>query len=140
MNRKVLTGIAAGLLTAAVLATVAIGGYRAGERGDRGDRTVTVIDQTSTDGRTIVIPRDRWEDDWGHPGFGFFFFPVVVIGVLLLFASRPRRHGYYRRGWDGPPWRHGYEAELHDWHRREHDGDVAPAGSGTPTGPQDSTS
>jgi len=137
MNRKVLTGIAAGLLTAAVLATVAIGGYRAGERSDRADRTVTVIDQTATDGRTVVVPPDRWGDEWGHPGFGFFLFPLVVVGVVLLLVSRPRRHGYYGRGWDGPPWRRGYEAELHEWHRREHGGDVASAGSGVPTGPQD---
>jgi hypothetical protein len=140
MNRKVLTGIAAGLLTAALLATVAIGGYRAGERSDRADRTVTVIDQTSSDGRTVVVPDGHWDDDWGHPGFGFFLFPLIVIGVVLLLVSRPRRYGYYRHGGDGPPWRHGDDADLRDWHRREHGGDMAPAGSGPPLSPTDSTS
>ena len=140
MNRKVLAGIAAGLLTAALLATVAIGGYRAGERSDREDRTVTMIDQTSTDGRTIVVPADRWDEDWGHPGFGFFLFPVIAIGVVLLLVSRPRRHGYYRRGWDGPPWRDGYDRDLQDWHRRAHEGGMSPAGSGPPSGLTDSPS
>lgn len=129
MNRKVLAGIAAGLLTAAVLATVAIGGYRAGERSDRADRTVTVIDETS-DGRTVVVPADRWDEEWGHPGFGFFVFPLIVIGVVLLFVSRPRRHGYYRHGgpygWGAPTWE--------EWHRSQHTGGMAP-----PTGPTDST-
>ncbi|MDQ3738329.1 MAG: hypothetical protein M3337_04085 [Actinomycetota bacterium] len=108
MNKKVLTGIAAGLLTTAAFLIVGIGAYRAGQRSDR---TVEVVGELATNGEgsggTLLVQTDSWHG----PGPGFLLFPLIVIGVLVLFASR-------RRGWHGPH-RYGDE-ELHQWHRRQH--------------------
>lgn len=118
MNRKILAGIAAGLLTTATLLIVAAGAYRAGERSDR---TVEMVGQAVSDGegttRTVLVPAGGygWHDGWHGPGFGFLFFPAIVIGLILLFSSR---RGGWRGGWHGP---HGYrDDELREWHRRQH--------------------
>ena len=79
MNRKILAGIAAGLLTTATLLIVAAGAYRAGERSDR---TVEVVGQVVSDGegttRTVVVPAGGygWHDGWHGPGLGFLHLPA----------------------------------------------------------------
>ncbi len=114
MNRKILAGIAAGLLTTAALLIVGVGAYRAGERSDR---TVEVVGEVVTNGegagRTVVVPAGNygWHDGWHGPGPGFLLFPLIVIGLALLFASR-------RGAWRGP---HRYgDDDLREWHRRQH--------------------
>jgi hypothetical protein len=128
MNRKILAGIAAGLLTTAVLFSVGIGAYRAGERSDR---TVEVVGQVVSNGegttRTVLVPANGygWNGGWHGPGPGFLIFPLVVIGLFVLFASR-------RGGWQGPHRHHGgyngYDDDhLREWHRRQHE-PAAPTG------------
>jgi hypothetical protein len=111
MNNKVLAGIAAGLLTLAALVTVGVVAYNAGERSDR---TVRVVGEVATAGeattRTVVLPDGYWHGGWRGPGFGFLIFPLIVIGLVLLFASR-------RGGWRGRGW---YDDDLGAWHRRQH--------------------
>jgi hypothetical protein len=117
MNNKVLAGIAAGLLTIAALVTVGVVAYNAGERSDR---TVEVVGEVVSNGegttRTVVIPDGYWHDGWRGPGFGFLIFPLIIIGLVLLFASR-------RGGWRGPRW-YG-DDDLQAWHRRQHADEAA---------------
>jgi hypothetical protein len=122
MNKRILAGIAAGLLTVAVLLAVGVGAYRAGERSDT---TVEVVGEvvTGTEGatRTVLVPTGAtgWHGGWHGPGFGFVLFPLLVIGVVLLFASR-------RGGWRGPG---PCDEDLREWHRRQHgDQPAAPTG------------
>ncbi len=118
-GNKIWVGIAAGLLTTAVLAMVGIGAYRAGQRSDQ---TIEVVGQVAGEGdvaRTVVV--DGWRNGWHGPGPGFFLIPIVIIGLVLLFAGR--RGGGPRSGWYGPSW--DRERELEDWHRRAHEADAA---------------
>ena len=117
MNRKVLTGILAGVLAAGVLLTVAAGAYHAGQRDDGVTRVVG-----GGDGQVVrVIDDGRWGHGYG-PGPGFFLFPLLGIGLVALLVTRARRGGY-GGGWCGPGpgvgW--GPEARMEDWHRRAHE-------------------
>ena len=97
-GNKIWVGIAAGLLTTAVLAMVGIGAYRAGQRSDP---TIEVVGQVAGEGdvaRTVVV--DGWRNGWHGPGPGFFLIPIVIIGLVLLFAGR--RGGGPRRAGTGP--------------------------------------
>ena len=118
MNNKVLAGIAAGLLSVAAPVTVGVIAYNAGERSDR---TVQVVGDVATTGdsttRTVVLADGYWHGGWHGPGFGFLIFPLIVIGLVLLFASR-------RGGWRGPRWS---DDDLQSWHLRQHAGDAAAA-------------
>jgi|RhiMethySRZTD1v2_1073278.scaffolds.fasta_scaffold23072_5 hypothetical protein len=115
MNNKVLAGIAAGLFAVAALVTVGVVAYNAGERSDR---TVQVVGEVATTGeattRTVVLPDGYWHGGWRGPGFGFLIFPLIVIGLVLLFASRRR----------GPRW---YDDDLRAWHRGQHADDATAA-------------
>ena len=125
MNRKILAGIAAGLLTTATLLIVAAGAYRAGERSDR---TVEVVGQVATDGestaRTVLVPAGGWHDGWHGPGPGFVLFPLIVIGLFLLFAfearqmarrmARPRRLSRRRSAGVAPPPARRRTGRAHD--------------------------
>jgi hypothetical protein len=126
MNRKILAGIAAGLLTTAVLLSVGIGAYRAGERSDQ---TVQVVGEVVSSGegttRTVLVPANGfgWNGGWHGPGPGFFIFPLFVIGLFVLFASR--RGGWRDRCHDYPG---RYDDDrLREWHRHQHD-PAAPSG------------
>lgn len=121
MNRKVLTGIGISLLVLASLVLVAGAAFRAGDRHD-GDavRELVVGDDTA---RTIVV-----DGGWrGGPGFGFLLFPLVIGGLILLFASRrgPRF---------GPPWR-DRDDDLRSWHRRVHAEEPSLVSPAPPTPP-----
>jgi hypothetical protein len=121
MNNKVLAGIAAGLFALAALVTVGVVAYNAGERSDR---TVQVVGEVATTGeattRTVVLPDGYWHGGWRGPGFGFLIFPLILIGLVLFFASR-------RNGWRGPRW---YDDDLRAWHRRQHADDATAAAPG----------
>jgi hypothetical protein len=116
MNRKWLAGIGAGVLVATALIIVGVGAYRAGERNAT---DVEVAREVIRDGesatRAIIVDGGGW---YRGPGFfpGFFIFPLIVIGIVLLVASR-------RGAWYGP--RRYTDDELADWHRRAH-GEVPP--------------
>lgn len=124
MNRRVRTGVAAGVLAAAVLLGVAGGAYRAGQ----GDEVVT---RTAGDGEVVRVVGGH---GWGYgPGPGFFLLPLAVVAVVLLVRGR---HGGPGGGWRppyGPP-----EDAFREWHRRAHaeQGPAAPAASGSPGPPE----
>ena len=123
MNKKVLAGIAAGLLTTAVLVLVGAGAYRAGQRSDATSEAVERAAEGGGDvGRTVLVAGDGWRDGWHGPGPGIVIFPLIVVGLVLLFASR-------RRGGGPGSWHRGFDPGLDDWHRRAH----APVALTTPT-------
>ena len=113
MRNKILGGVAAGLLTVAILASVGLGAYDVG----RNDRTSAQVSETSrtVDGSgagVVVIDRD------GHRG-GFFLFPLFIVGAVLLISRR--RHGWGRRGYGGACGPTGSPQGFDDWHQRAHD-------------------
>ena len=122
MNRRMLTGIGVSLLVAASLVAVGAVAYRAGERDDdvRVARELVVGDE----GTRTVIVSDGWRDGW-HGGPGFLFFPLLVIGLIILFSAR--------RGRWGGPWQVRDDA-WREWHRREHAAGAATSPSAPPTG------
>lgn len=124
MNRTWLARIGVALLVTAALVAVAGIAYRIGDKDglDGVGREIVVGDDGT---RTVAV--DGFRDGWhGGPGFGFLLFPLVVVGLILLFRSR-------RPHWGTGPRR---EEELRDWHRRQHVADVpVPAGSVTPPAP-----
>jgi hypothetical protein len=131
MNRKWLVGIGAGLLVAAALILVGVGAYRAGGRNATDVEVVgEVVGGGETAVRTIVIDGGGWHRG---PGFfpGFFVFPLIVFGIVLLVASRRRAWWGPRRYYDDP------NGELAEWHRRAHgDASTPPA---APPGERDRT-
>lgn len=140
MNRRVWTGVIAGVLAAAVLVTVGFGAYRAGQDDEVVTRTV--------DGGDVVRVVDHGRDFFP----GFFLFPLLVILLVVLLARGGRRHGWHRPyGPGGPGWGPGYyggpgrgpwgpggcdpEAGMREWHRRMHEGEGdAPGAPGAPPG------
>lgn len=132
MNRRIWSGVIAGFLAAAVLLTVGVGAYRAGQNDD--DKVVEVVQADGERGEVgegteaVRVVRDR---DWHGPRFGFFLFPLLFILVIaaILFWGRGR-------GWHGPPHWHGYghgpgpgrgPGWFEDWHRQAHEGEGAHA-------------
>jgi hypothetical protein len=149
MNRRVWTGVVAGVLAAAVLLTVGIGAYRAGQDDEVVTRTV--------DGGEVVRVVDHGRDFFP----GFFLFPLLVIALIFLLARGGRRHWhrpYGPGGPGGPGWGPGYwaggpgrgpwgpggaggcdpEAEMREWHRRMHEGEQTGEG-GADASPEDAT-
>ena len=126
MNRKVLAGIAAGLLTTAALVLVGTGAYRAGQRSDATIEVVGTGVEGGADlpGRMIVLAGDSWRGGWHGPGPGIFVFPLIVIGLIVLVVSR---RGPGRGGWPGG-------RGLDEWHRQAHAAPVptAPAVGDSP--------
>jgi hypothetical protein len=135
MNR-VWTGVVAGVLAAAVLLTVGIGAYQAGQDDEIVTRTV--------DGGEVVRVVDDGRDFFP----GFFLFPLLIILLVVLLARAGRRHWgrpYGPGGPGGPGWGPGYwaggpgqpgrgpwgaggcdpEAGMREWHRRMHEGEQA---------------
>ena len=129
MNRTWLARIGVSLLAIAALVVVAGVAYRIGVNDDGvpGIGREVVIDDDGT--RAVVVA--GWHGRWGGgPGFGFGFLvvPLVIVGLVLLFRSRRDR-------WYGGP---RGEAELRDWHHRQHVADVPVATvPAAPTAPPD---
>jgi len=116
MNRRVWTGILAGVLAATVLLGVAGAAYRAGQGHEVVTRTVGNGD--------VARVIDGYGPGWGHgPGFGFFLFPLLGV-VLFLWLARGRRAGWSDGGRGGPGC--GPAESFEDRHRRAHDGTPAP--------------
>ncbi|MGH9209902.1 MAG: hypothetical protein ACRD2C_04380 [Acidimicrobiales bacterium] len=145
MNRRIWTGVVAGVLAAAALLTVGIGAYQAG----RDDEVVTRVVE---DGEVVRVVNDGWNRG---PGFGFFLFPLLLI-LLVVFIARGRGWGggWHRRyGPYGPPGRRpdGYgdpsgrwacdpgdpEDTFDEWHRRSHERAESP--EARPHTPQDAS-
>lgn len=115
MTRNWMIGLGVSVLVAASLLAVGIGAFNAGQR-DAETVQVVTAGETVGDmaGRTMVVPVESWRGGWhGGPGFGFVLFPLIVIGLVLLFASRRRG------GWCGPGPRSA-DDDLREWHRRAH--------------------
>jgi hypothetical protein len=116
-------GVVAAALGAVVLVGVAVGAYHAGvDAGVMGGADA---------GHVVEVVGPGY--GYWHGGFfpfGLLFFPLVVIGIVLLvrFAVAPRGwgHGWNHHG-DHPhgPWsdegRARFEERFGEWHRRQHD-------------------
>ena len=133
MNRRVWAGVLAGLLAATVLLTVGVGAYRAGQD----DEAVTRVVTETSDGEVVRVVRDDGDfgRHWG-PGPGFFLFPLLIIGAVVLFARGGRRHwhGY------GPPFNNDPEARWRDWHDRLHGEPTTEAPTAPSPNPPDESS
>lgn len=92
MNRRVWTGILAGVLAATVLLGVAGIAYQAGQNRE-------VVTRTVGDGDVVRVVGGYGGWGYGHGG-GFFFFPLLLTLLLVFLAVRA-----FRGGW-GP--RYGY--------------------------------
>jgi hypothetical protein len=107
MNRRIWTGILAGVLAATVMLGVAGAAYRVGQ-------THEVVTRTVGDGEVVRVVGGY--GGYGHGG-GFFLFPLFAI-LLVVLLFRGFRGGGYRGGWCGPGGR--YEA-FEEHHRRLHE-------------------
>lgn len=129
-------GIVAVVLGILLLVGVGVGAYQAGV--DAGIR------RGADAGQVVEVVGSGYGYGW-HGGFfpfGLLFFPLVIVGVVLLVRAAfggPR----WGRGWYGPggagPWseqgRGHFEERAQEWHRRQHDQGSAPdpgGGSGSP--------
>ncbi len=128
MERRVWTGVLAGLLAATVLGGVGLGAYQAG----RGDEVVTRV---ASDGEVVRVIDGR---GWRHgPGPGFLLLPAAIVLTVLLVRGR-RGPG----GWGPPlgsgPWAcGGPEEAFREWHRRAHDQAPPPEATvGSPAPPE----
>jgi hypothetical protein len=105
-ERRMWTGVLAGVLAAGLLISVAFGAYRAGQRHE-------VVTRVAGDGEVVRVVGGG--HGWGYgPGPGFFLLPLLGIGLVALLVSRGRRDG---GGWCGP----GPGSRIEDWHRRAHE-------------------
>ena len=121
MNRRVWTGILAGVLAATVLLGVAGVAYRAGQGSE-------VVTRTVGDGEVVrVVGGYGWGPGSGHGGF--FLFPLLLTGLLVFLVVRA-----FRPGGPGGRWGGGYGAcgpdrgdHFEERHRRAHAGPAEPA-------------
>ena len=126
--------IAAAILVVLVTIGVAVGAYNAGI--DEGVR------RGAEAGQVVEVVGGRYGYGHGFFPFGFFLFPLFIIGTIF-FVSRafrgPRGPWGHDRGPGYGPWsdegRARFEDRARDWHRRQHEqasgGEEA---TGPPTG------
>ena len=113
--RRMWTGVAAGVLAALIVLSVAVGAYRAGQRHDG-------VVRSTGDGEVVrVVDGPRW--GWGYgPGPGVFLFPLLGVALVVLLVRGGRRWGGYGPygpyGGCGPG---GADPRLDEWHRQAHD-------------------
>ena len=131
-SRRVWTGVLGGVLAAGLLITVAFGAFRAGQRHD-------VVTRVGGDGEVVRVIDGGGR--WGYgPGPGFFLFPLLGIGLVVLLVGRGRR-GHYgyggRGGYGGPGGGCGPQSRMDDWHRRAHEesGATGATGASAPAPP-----
>jgi hypothetical protein len=117
--------ILGGLLAVGLVAGIAFGAYRAGDRHDDSDRIVRIESPAGSQDVEVVAIKDR---GWGFfPGF--FFLPLLFILLFFLLAR-----GVFG-GWRAGPgaWR---RIDPEEWHRRQHEPDAArTSGNEPPTPP-----
>src|SRR5688500_5485992 len=99
MERRVWTGVVAGVLAAALLLTVGFGAFRAGQD----DEQLTRVVETS-EGEVVRVVGDGHH--WG-PGPGFFLFPLLIV-LLVVLVAKGRAHRWHGPGGYGPGWHRGY--------------------------------
>jgi hypothetical protein len=137
-------GIVAAIVGILLLVAVAVGAYHAGMTAEavHGGHVVQVV------GPAVGV----WHP-WFFP-FGFLFFPLIIIGVILLvrFAVGGPRWGHGwgygpGGGWGHGPGNHGpwsdegrarFEDRFEQWHRHQHErtpGGETPPEVPTPPGP-----
>ena len=135
-------GIAIVAFVAVVLAGtgLAVGAYRAGERNgiEQGIEQVQDAEVNGTDVQVVRVVGDRYGP--GFFPFGFFLFPLFLIGTFFLIGALFRR-GRGGGPWHGGPWgdpagRERFEERARAWHRREHESPAPPepAAPGAATG------
>ena len=111
-------GLAIGLIIFAILGGIGVGmaAYDAGVD----DGLAQGLVEAGSDVEVVrVLDRDRH-----HGGFGFFLFPLFIIGTILLVKGLFwRRHGHHHDHRDGGPdgGSHGAPARFEEWHRRLHE-------------------
>ena len=117
MNRRVWTGILAGVLAATVLLGVAGTAYRVGQRSE-------VVTRTVGDGEVVRVIGGYGGWGPGHGG-GFFFFPLLLTVLLAFLAVRAFRGGWGRgyggNGGYGGPCGPGPDQRFEEQHRRAHE-------------------
>ncbi len=119
MNKRVWTGILAGVLAATVILGVAGTAYRIGQNHE-------VVTRTVGDGEVVRVVGGYGGYGYGHGG-GFFLFPLLtILLVFLLFrASRGGFRGYgggCGPGPAGPERPSERDAEpFEERHRRAHE-------------------
>ena len=112
--------IAAAILVVLVTIGVAVGAYNAGI--DEGVR------RGAEAGQVVEVVGGRYGYGHGFFPFGFFLFPLFIIGTIF-FVSRafrgPRGPWGHDRGPGYGPWsdegRARFEDRAGDWHRRQHE-------------------
>jgi hypothetical protein len=147
MNRRIWTGVIAGVLGAVVLLTVGAGAYRAGQEDD-------VVTRVVNEGEPGEVVRVVGEHRDFFPGF--FLFPLLIILlVVLAFRAFGRGRGWHGGGWHGG-WGHGWHPGWHgpygpgpgpggsddprarwfdEWHRRAHESEGGEVEGGQPPAP-----
>jgi len=126
--------IAAAILVVLVTIGVAVGAYNAGI--DEGIR------RGAEAGQVVEVVGGRYGYGHGFFPFGFFLFPLFIIGTIFLVSRAfhgPR--GYWGRdhGSGYGPWsdegRAGFEERAGAWHRRQHEqASGGEKSTGPPTG------
>jgi hypothetical protein len=121
MNRRLWTGVVAGVLAAMVMLGVAGAAYHAGERHE-------VVTRAVGDGEVVRVIGGYGPYGGGfHPGF--FLFPLFLILLVVLLVRGFR--GGYRGGRHGGP---GLHERFEEQHRRLHEAERAAAAGPAETG------
>ena len=109
MNRRVWTGILAGVLAATVILGVAGTAYRIGQNHE-------VVTRTVGDGEVVRVVGGYGGYGYGHGG-GFILFPLLTI-LLVFLLFRAARGGFRGYGGGCGP---GPDGPFEERHRRAHE-------------------
>ncbi|HKN81316.1 MAG TPA: hypothetical protein VJZ98_08260 [Actinomycetota bacterium] len=111
--------IAAAILVVLLTVGIAVGAYNAGL--DEGIRRAADSDQ-------VVQVVGGYGHGYGFFPFGFFLFPLFIIGTIFLVGRAfrgPRGPWGHDHGHGYGPWseegRARFEDKAGDWHRRQHE-------------------
>ena len=124
MRRAIVIGAAVLVLLAAI--GIGVGVYNAGVH----DGVAQGLQQSGENTQVVRVIDGGYRHGYGFFPFGFFLFPLVVIGIILLARGAfwrgrwggPWRGGPYGGGWGGPgPWGPGGPQRYEEWHRRQHE-------------------
>jgi hypothetical protein len=126
--------IAAAILVVLVTIGVAVGAYNAGI--DEGIR------RGAEAGQVVEVVGGRYGYGHGFFPFGFFLFPLFIIGTIFLVSRAfrgPRGYWGHDHGPGYGPWseegRGRFEDRAGEWHRRQHEqASGGEEGTGPPTG------